>query len=210
MPSSQRSPASTCSMPGAAATPVPAAIACRRLAQIGDRHLAVDQQHAPRPRRPPIQEGAAGGDRMRDAERDMGLAGAAHGVEQHQALLGNDRVEHHPALRDVEREQLGEIERGEVRGASASWAQASAATAAVRRRGERRRIGNEWGAAAPAPGRRRGITFSSWVMWFPFCLMDGVRCELTRRRHRCGRRWNRLRRIGDESPSGVQVAGLRP
>ena len=143
MPSSMMSPASTRSMPGAAATPLPAAIACRRLrrsaAGISPSTTSTRRGRGARQ----LRKRAAGGDRMRDAERDVGLAGAAHGVEQHQALLGNDRIEHHAALRDVEREQLGEVERGELRGAGRVAGAGQRRDGGVRRRRKRRRIGND-------------------------------------------------------------------
>ena len=80
---------------------------------------------------------------MSDAERDVGLAGAAHGIEQRQALLGNDRIEHHPALRDVEREQVGEIERGKFRAREGIVGTGGRRGAAVLLRGDARRIGND-------------------------------------------------------------------
>ena len=83
------------------------------LAQVGLRQLAVDQQHPARRRRPPIQERRSGRHRIAEAERDVGLAGAARAIEHHQALLRDDRIEHHAARRQVEREQVLDVERAQ-------------------------------------------------------------------------------------------------
>lgn len=85
------------------------------LAQGGRRHLAVDEQDPPRLRRLPLEKAAAGRDRIGDAERNVRLAGAAHGIEHHQAFLRDDRIEHHAARFDVEREQRRQRERAQAR-----------------------------------------------------------------------------------------------
>ena len=66
-------------------------------------------------RRLPGEEAAAGRDRMGDAERDVGLADAARGIEHRQPVLRDDRIEHHAARLDGKREQLGEIEQAQAR-----------------------------------------------------------------------------------------------
>jgi hypothetical protein len=84
------------------------------LAQRLRRHLAVDQQHAARFCRLPFQERRSGRDRVGDAVRHIGLAGAAGAVEHRQAFLRDDRLEQQLARPHRQRQELGQRNRAQI------------------------------------------------------------------------------------------------